>query len=35
MIYLKPKNIFDVNKFVVYAYEKKEFKRPWQLLEGL
>ena len=23
MIYLKPKNIFDVNKFVVYAYEKK------------
>ena len=27
-IFFKLKNVFSTNKFMVYAYEKKEFNRP-------
>ena len=32
---LKLENIFGANKFIVYAYEKKESKPPGHLLEVL
>ena len=34
-ICLKLNNIFRAKKFMVYAYEKKDFKCAWHLIEAL